>query len=134
MNRVVGVGCAVALALGLSACGAPGAAKQEELAQQVPPLGELPDLPEGYFPPPPEENPAEAPTVPEVPAPPVVPQPVTVTQPPAPVDRPPERVTVVQPPPPPPPPPPAGPQPPRLEFPDSVNIPIGPGQLHVDLR
>ncbi len=130
----------VSVAVSTAACGAPGSAKQEDIAQQVPPLGQLPELPAHYFPPPPEsesETPEESPA--EVPT----PEPSPIPTPEAPGEDqedappPPERVTIIerQPAPPPPPPPPApnpGPQLPSI--PDRISVPIGPGQLHVDLR
>ena len=69
-------------------CQSPGWAKDEQLANMKPPAGQLPALPESYFPPPPEETSEAAPVPVVAPAPvaalpPVVqtPQPVvTITQ------------------------------------------------------
>lgn len=132
MKRMLVLGCAAAVLTGATACGGPGSAKQEELEQQVPPLGQLPELPSQYFPPPPEPSPEPAPEANPVD------EPVTVTALPAP-EQPaqPERVTVVEVQPPPPPPPPAPPPPPPPPAPErrpnQFSVPIGPGQLHVDL-
>lgn len=96
----------------LAGCGAPGAAKDEQLSNEVPPLGVLPELPESVTavpssepPPPPSPEPPPA----QVPAP-EPPAPVTVTKE-APTPSPPEA---------PPPPPPAPPE----ESPDGPEIRI----------
>lgn len=87
-----------ALALPLAACGAPGWAKDEPLEHHIPPLGQLPELPTSYFPPPPEESTEVAPPHAPVPAPAPVPVPA-----PAPQPAPTVTVTRQEPPPPPPP-------------------------------
>ncbi|MDO4631187.1 MAG: hypothetical protein Q4A82_02750 [Corynebacterium sp.] len=81
----------------IAACGEPGSAKEKPVEQVIPPLGQLPELPQSFFPPPSTEK--KEPT-PVIPSPLPTPSPVTVTQ------------TVSETPPPPPPPAPApAPQP-----------------------
>lgn len=102
--------CAVASsAFILTGCGEPGAAKDDVVVQQIPPLGELPPLPTSYFPPEEEPTPEVAPQPappPAAPAPVATPLPAPAPQ--APTTAPTVTVTHVES-------PPAAPQPGPVE-------------------